>query len=115
MNKPKKQKQLKRKENSSLFSGWDSYSPEDLHNTANYMYRESIEFLEFQIEQEQYSDHYFLNVIECRYETEEELEKRYNQELKKYNSYKAAEKKRKQNEKQNLIKRAKQLGLKIEE
>lgn len=108
MKKPTKAPQTIRRE-SFLIELWNRYSPKDLRDIADQMDAESISFIEF----DQGYSH--TEVYEHKLESELEAEVRYTKEMKKYNTFLANSKKKKEKEKLALIKKAKALGLKVEE
>jgi len=101
----KKPKEYKR--GTSIFESYVPYSPKELRDQADYMEQAGIMFVEFMA---QGSDGYFY-CEETRLETQEEAEKRYKVEYKKWKAWKENEVKRKEKEKAGLIKKAKELGM----
>jgi len=99
------------REDSSLLSSYCSYSPEDLMSIANYMIENGIMYLGLEIT----GHDGYLEPQAVRMETPEEVEKRYNKEIKEWAIYKEKQKVKKEKRKMQLIQEAKKLGLKVEE
>lgn len=110
MKKPLKKKKLF-KEESKLFNLDIPYTSEMLRGLANEMDKKGI----FSVIIEGYGYDACFECFQQREETDHELNRRYQKELKEYEKYKAAQKTKKEREKAEIIKKAKELGLKISE
>ena len=110
MKKPKKKKKLI-KEESNLISLDTPLHPDTLRDIANEMDRQGI----FAVMIEGFGYDACFECYHQREETNNELNSRYQKELKEYEKYKAAQKTKKEREKAEIIKKAKELGLKISE
>jgi len=110
MKKPKKEKKLI-KEESNLFSLYTPYTSDMLRGIANEMDGNGI----FAVMIDVFGYDACFECCHQREETENELNSRYQKELKEYEKYKAAQKTRKERERAEIIKKAKELGLKISE
>lgn len=106
MKTPKKQKKII-EEDSFLFESHTVYTPEDLREIASEMESEGVISVEFHIGG---YEGYF-ECLKKRLETDKELEARHKKELALHEKFL----KNKEKRKQQLIKEAKQLGLKISE
>ena len=109
MQKPTKEPRITY-EKCTIFFPYDENTSEDLRRIADIMDEKKIKSIYVD-----YGDFDGCVVYQYRMESNEEAEKRYTRELKQYDKYNDQVKKNKEKEKEDLIKRAKQLGLKISE
>lgn len=97
-------------EESNLMWTYEAMSPQDLRSVADQMEEEGVVSIE--ISQIYYND---IQILQCRMESPKEFEKRYNKEYNSWKAWKEKEKQRKEGRKEELIKEAKKLGLKVSE
>lgn len=110
MKRPTKQKKQIRKENYD-FESYLPYTSDALRAIADMMDDKGILSIEFEIEG---YDGYF-KCTETSIETDAEFEKRYKREYDKWKKWKEGQAERKEKEKNDLIKAAKKLGMKLVE
>lgn len=84
-------------------------TPQKIRDWTYELEEEGVKYIEF------CSSEYNFEVVQYRYETPKEAEKRYNRKIKQYNTHKKRKKENKEKRKQNLIKEAEKLGLKVED
>lgn len=109
MKKPTKQAQLIRQ--FSCINDLDGQlTASDLRHWAADLDNRGVEYLDIVVR-----DYEGVIIDEVRYETKEEAEKRYIGAVKRYEKHKKEEKEKEAKRKEELIKEAQKLGLKVEE